>query len=191
MSRVKFTLVFPALQLCTALVLHKWENHVYAQVQPKHEFLPVTTATLVYRGLNAPALLFTNLCVQYLPIYRVDQRPGSLFGVSWDELLFIAASICMWVIVGMALDRRIKGGRVFETNTRLSMAVSMCIAAFGVLTLYGGLLAIARSGLSPNPTGQLVEGILFLAWSVTLIIPLVLRLRTLLYRPVAHFNIGQ
>jgi|SRR5581483_1052492 len=183
MSRIRYALLLPILQICLAVSVSEWNAYAYSHIMLKREYLPVTTPFLLYRGVNAPALLFEMLCVRYLPIYRVNQPPATIFGLGWDEVVFLIAAVFTWFIVGPVLDRYRRRSKVFPTGIpALRILVTSCIGILGIFLLCGGIFALSRARLSPNPVGQVCEGTLFVAWSVVLQVITAFRLRTTVHR---------
>lgn len=106
MPRLRFAIILPIVLLCCAFPVARWEHYVQGQMPPKREYPYQATPTLIYKGINAPALFFETLCITHLPIYRVNHEPPSFLGVGIQDLLFLTGVAVLWWIIGLMLDRR-------------------------------------------------------------------------------------
>jgi hypothetical protein len=177
MPKLRFAIILPIVLLCTAFPVARWENYVQGQLPSKREYPYQATPTLIYRGVNAPAVFFETPCVTYLPIYRVDHAPPSFLGIGIEDLLFHPGVVVLWSIVGLVLDRRGRSStRPKRKMTTFGVLLSILAIAFGIVFLWGGIIAVRHSSNSTNPFGNVLEGILFVAWAVVSALPPVLRL---------------
>ena len=177
MRKLRLAIVLPVLLLCTALPVSRWEKHVQGPLPPKREYPFVPTPTLIYKGINAPAALFKTFCIVYLPIYRVDHAPPTFLGVGVEEYLFLGGVIVLWYLVGTMLDGRrgINAPPKFEM-TIVRVLINLLLVFMGTFLLWGGIRLIMDSGNTTNLLGNVLQDILFIAWSMALIFPSALSL---------------
>ncbi len=166
MRKLKLALVLPIAQVVIAAILLQWG---YRAPTPRGSEFYEPTASLICRGLNAPALLFRVL-TYYLT--RSDTTLSwvsrSILGFHAGDLVFLAGVIVVWYFVGWALDHR----RTVRTLGRGAI-VGGLIAHSLVLGL-GGILF--SSGLyrlkhpTDNPLHPVpVEALLTLIWAISLL----------------------
>jgi hypothetical protein len=176
MPKLRFAFVLPILMLCIAFPVMRWQEHINA-ASPRGEFPIVPTVTLVYAGLNAPAVLFKGLCMTYLPVERIDHPPSSVFGIDSGQFLFFAGVVVLWFTVGLLLDRRRKHQTSPKSEASIQQTVmNLSLLAFGIPLFGGGVWSI-RHGYS-NPVGNLLQGVLWLGWSLLFALPSGLKLLT-------------
>jgi hypothetical protein len=108
----------------------------------------------------------------YLPIYRVDHAPPSLLGVGIPDILFLTGVAVQWCTVGVLLDRRLASKVPVQLEmTTGKVVLRLLLIVFGAVLFYAGLIPIKSSRHATNPLGGVIEGTLFLAWSVALVVP--------------------
>jgi hypothetical protein len=171
MPKIRFAIILPIFMLCAAFAVARWEHQVQADVPTKREYPLNPTATLVYNGINAPAMIFSKLCVELFPIYRVDRTPASFVGLGVEECLFLFGVVVLWSVVGLALDRRRCPNGLLHRTTSGRVLFRLFLVALGTLLFYTGLIPLRNPRNSTNPLGNVMEGLLFLVWSLVLALP--------------------
>ncbi len=167
MSKLRFAVIFPILMLFIAFSVARWQRYVDSQSPPKHEYPTLSKVTSLYRGVNAPAMLFEGLCMTFLPIDRLNHPPSSFLGIPARQLLFFSGVVVLWSIVGQTFDRR-KDKTHLHTETSLWKFVrSLSVLAFAIVLFFGGVSSI-RGRESINPIGDMLQGILCIGWSLSL-----------------------
>jgi hypothetical protein len=179
MHSVKMRLILPAVQLALAILLLASARRY---IPPQHYDMYMTTGGFVCIGINAPATLFRVAAAAVLPLYTPDRTPWSLLGFGTEDLLFLAAVIAVWYLVGQWLDKRIAGKASRTAIPRwLGVLVSAGLALFGV-----PLIALGARGLNSysidfpyncnNPRGSFIGAVLTLAWGMTLTVVSIVRI---------------
>lgn len=169
--KLRSAIVLPVLLLCLAFPVARWDRHAQSQVPPKREYPFVSTPTLIYRGINAPALLFQTLCTTYLPIYRPNHAPPSFLGLAVADLLFFVGIAVLWVIVGLEWERHRELSAGARPDLRTARAIfHLLLMVFGALLLWAGIRTISDANNTVNPLGNVLEGLLFVTWSGVLIL---------------------
>jgi hypothetical protein len=178
MHAVKMRLILPAVQLALAILLLASARRY---IPPQHYDMYMTTGGFVCIGINAPATLFRVAAAAVLPLYTPDRTPWSLLGFGTEDLLFLAAVIAVWYLVGQWLDKRIAGKASRTAIPRwLGVLVSAGLALFGV-----PLIALGAKGLNSysigfhnynNPRGSLIAWVLALTWGITLTVVSIVRI---------------
>jgi hypothetical protein len=175
MPKLRLSVILPILLVCLDFPVALWQSHVDAQQPPKHEYPIVSTVTLAYLGLNAPAVVFKGLCVATLPIYRIDHDPPTLFGIGAEQLLFFTGAVLLWFTVGLSFDRRRSSPMHRQTATTIWRALgTLSLLAFAILLFWGGVF-VMRHRPSGNPVGDVLQGILWFGWSVVLAVASAMR----------------
>jgi hypothetical protein len=111
MSKLRFAIGLPILALCGAFAVARWEHHIQAHLPPTQQHPFISTATLVYEGINAPALSFKGVLHSVSSYLSRRSCAPSVFGLGIGELLFLTGVVVLWFIVGLALDYRRHVGR--------------------------------------------------------------------------------
>jgi hypothetical protein len=179
MHAVKMRLILPAVQLTIAILLLVLARRY---IPPQHyDTLYMPTAGFVCMGINAPATLFRAAAAAVLPLYTPDRTPWSLLGFGTEDLLFLAAVIALWYVVGQWLDKRIADKAPRTAIPRWpGVLVSAGLALFGV-----PLIALGAKGLNSysigfhnynNPRGSLIAWVLALTWGITLTVVSIVRI---------------
>ena len=167
--KLRLAIVLPILMLCAAFPVMRWERHVQASLPSKREYPVLPTATLIYRGLNAPAVLFSTLCIEVLPIYRVDSPPPVFLGIAVADLFFFGSVLVLWCAVGVLLDHsRVPRSPVRRGSISKRVLVTSLLLLSAIVLFCAGLVPIQHAGISGNPRGDVVEGALFLLWSAVI-----------------------
>ena len=166
MPKLRLAVILPILIVCLDFPVALWQSHVDARQPPKHEYPIVSTVTLAYLGLNAPAVVFKGLCIATLPIYRIDHPPPTLFGIAAGQLLFFTGVVLLWFTVGLSFERR-RGSQMHRqaATTIWRVLGTLLLLAFAIL-LFGGGVFVMRHRPSGNPVGDVLQGILWFGWSV-------------------------
>jgi hypothetical protein len=118
-------------------------------------------------------VVLSNLKI-FLPENWRDNAAWSVFGFYFDTLLFLVCVAIFWCLVGRELDRRRSPEIIVQASmTTVGFLYNLFLLCWGiVLTVFsainfGHLQDLARWN---NLVGNLAEGFLFWAWSLTLII---------------------
>jgi hypothetical protein len=170
MPKLRLAIILPILIVCFDFPVALWHSHVDAQQPPKHEYPIVSTFTLAYLGLNAPAVVFKGLCEATLPIYRVDHAPPTLFGVGAGQLLFFTGVVLLWFSVGLFLDRRRVWQMHWQTATTVWRVLGTLLVLALAIVLFGGGVFVMRHRPSGNHVGDVLNGVLWFGWSVVFMI---------------------
>ena len=167
MHSLKFANILPVVQFFLAVTLL-----VLARGTPEPRGLDtpyLSTAALVCYGLNAPALLvkFVGMLVVVL-----TNRPMSIHTWGIEDVWFLGGVVIVWYLIGRTLDRfRSLGGP--QEPRKLSsgeIIVNLLLFLLGSYFFYLAIDAFLVFGKWNNPKGNITEGVLFLAWSLTLIL---------------------
>jgi hypothetical protein len=169
MPKLRLAIVLPILMLCAAFPVMRWERHVQASLPSKREYPVLPTATLIYRGLNAPAVLFSTLCIEVLPIYRVDNPPPVFLGIAVNDFFFFGSVLVLWCAIGVLLDcSRVPKSPVHRGTMSKRVLVTSLLLLIAIVLFYAGLVPIQKARISANPRGDILEGALFLLWSAVI-----------------------
>ena len=165
MRKLKFAVLLPILGAIVAVVLLEWAYLAPLRFPPHGDEVYVQSPRMVCIGINAPAWPLT-LLLNMLPLTSVR-----VFVFPVDDFEFLLAVIVVWYLTGRMLDDR----AVHQKSDLLGMAArtvvwNLLLIAWGI-----GIFVMAMAPLrSPrrysNPAGNIVEGILFLAWSLVLFV---------------------
>jgi hypothetical protein len=166
--------------VCAAFPVARWQRHLDAHLVPKREYPVVSNVTSIYHGLNAPAILFAWLCQAALPVDRVNHPPLSIFGTDSGQLLFFSGVVALWFTVGLFFDHR----KEHRIHPRIELTLwqilrSLLLMVFAILLFYGGVFAIRARH---TPVGDLLNGVLWLGWSLSLGLASSLKLLTGFHR---------
>ena len=166
MPKLRLAVILPILIVCLDFPVALWQRHVDSQQPPEREYPLVSTVTLAYLGLNAPAVIFAGLCVTTLRIFKIDHAPPTLFGIGARDIFFFTGIVSLWFTVGLFLDRR----RICQMHRHSATTVwrvlgTLLLLAFAVLLFEGGLFVLRHHPWG-NPVGDVLQGILCLSWSV-------------------------
>jgi len=109
-QKPKLAVVLPAVQFVFAAILLQWS---YRTPIPRGTELYVPTSRLICRGLNAPALLFSEVDYYFVQSEAAPTwtaRP--ILGFYADDLFFLLGVIVVWYFAGRALDLRATSPRI-------------------------------------------------------------------------------
>jgi hypothetical protein len=165
MRKLKFAVLLPILGAIVAVVLLEWTYLAPLRFPPHGDEVYVQTPRMVCIGINAPAWPLT-LLLNMLPL------PGArVFVFPIDDFELLVGVIVVWYLTGSMIDDR----ALHQKSDLVGMAArtvlwNLLLIAWGI-----GLFVMAMAPLrSPrrygNPAGNIVEGILFLAWSLVLFV---------------------
>jgi len=167
--KLKLAIVAPIAQLALAIALLILAHRTSAP-DPSESSYYVPTAALVCYGINAPAALIKGVGVSITAEF-ID-RPLLAYGFGIEDGWFLGGVIIVWYLVGSALDRlRSAGG--WQTLGKLSVrgiAVNLLLLLLGGYLFYFAVDALRVFGKWNNPVRNIAEGLLFLVWSVALIL---------------------
>jgi hypothetical protein len=163
MRVAKLSLILPVTHVAAAVAMLELAAHTPFPFPPGGDELYVPTTRMVCMGINAPASLFT-LLTQAIPLPYI-----TAFRLYTSDFRFLGWVAVIWYLVGRALDRQISQG----TSKRAAGTYVILWNVF-LLVLGACLFLLALSPLHwptryNNPTGNIVLGMLFLAWSLTLV----------------------
>jgi hypothetical protein len=158
------------MQFLLALCLLHWGKHMEAETQRRmrYDTLYMSTPALICTGFNAPARLL--LTAMSLFFQRVDHAPPTIFGLGLDYVLFLIGVIALWFLVGSVLDQRRSSPepRRVWSGAKLFL-VGVPLSLMGALFLYASVSGCIDRWRFNNQTGNLLQSILFLLWSLILL----------------------
>jgi len=162
-----FSSILPACQVVLAVILLHWGYGTFRRY-PDLDIPPIGTGVLLCHGINAPAVLVQNIARIVLPmaLNRKWKLSGQWYSV--DDLFFFAAVVILWYAVGRKVDR-IKLPSPQTQMTLVKIALNVFVALWGACLFYMAILIFRDPGQGGNWVGSSVEGVLFLAWSITLV----------------------
>jgi hypothetical protein len=166
MRKLRLRFILPVAQLATAVILLHWG---YAAYLPKgFDTAYVPTGRLIFDGINAPARLVTNFIEASLP----EHWHWRIVGSKAEILIFLLLTALLWYLAGRELELRLG-----QDSIQLSRSTKLRF--YGLLCALGVALAISSAynfgrlqdlGRWNNFVGNAVEGTLYWAWSLILII---------------------
>jgi hypothetical protein len=166
MSKLKFAVLLPILQLLIAVILLQWGYREHGRRGLDTPY--GSTATMVCHGLNAPALLLRALAL-LLPVAMATRVPTLQFGFGLDEIFFLVGVGVLWSLVGGVLDRsRAPKTSKSASNLWLNMFY-VVLFVWGGCLMYSAVQALRSPGKWNNPAGNVTEGVLFAIWSLLFI----------------------
>jgi hypothetical protein len=121
MREVRFAFVLPIVQVFIAAILLVWSDLAIPIVYrnwwrfPRREvFIDecVIATNTISHGINGPALLFRGLAVSL----RLRGHP--VWGVSVEDVFYLAGVVVLWYLAGRTLDRR--RFRIKKSASRMS-----------------------------------------------------------------------
>ena len=173
MPKIRFAIALPILMLCVAIGAVRWRSFVQAHSVSYSEYGFDPTVSLIVEGVNAPAVLFSELCVEFLPVYRMNGTPSTLLGIGIEHLLFLFGVVVLWFFVGRAIDHRQEAGPSLQRHQpgNLAILLSLAQAIVGVVLFWLALIPFSNPRNSVNPLGSIAKGVLFMVWALVLIVP--------------------
>jgi hypothetical protein len=176
MRNVKFSFILPLVQLCVAISLFEWALRIPGPLGLDTFYVP--TPRLLCFGINAPAVLFR---IPILLLMSVSERTHSalehplaefsVLGLSASELSFLVGVVVLWFLVGRMLDHH--SSSTFHERSRMtvfSVLLELLVMSMGVLLFVAAVHSFSDPWLYNNMIGNRAQGILFLAWSLVLVI---------------------
>ncbi len=176
--RLRMSWILPIIQLPLAIVMLEWGRH--SGVQNRFDTLHFPTPSLICKGINAPAMVLAAIAYFF---DRVDHPQPTIFGSTLDYPLFLIGVVLLWYLVGRTLDSRRSAAQssLAWTWPRL-LLVGVPLALLGALSFYESLQGFLDPWRWNNRTGNLVQSILVLLWSIVLVgvpgLKLIQRLRS-------------
>ena len=173
MRQLRF--VLPTLQLLAAIALLQSGYRATGPRGLDTAYAP--TSLFVCFGINAPAIPFKALALLFPE--RTDQPAPIFFGFSPADGFFLAGVVVVWFLVGRALDRRksSKIAAVQAPSGAIALRLFLLLPViWGCALLHMGVRVLHSPGRWNNYLGNVVEGTLFIAWSLLLIIRPILKL---------------
>ena len=164
MRTIKLAVVLPVLQFLLAAGLLEAAYAGRSPFPAHGDELYVPTSRLICLGMNAPAWVFTIL-LSGLPL--PDLKVFRLYTSDLEFLVFVAA---VWFFVGNRLDKHFARSQVPLARTSVKVLGSVLLMIFGVVLFVMALGSLRSPEQYNNVLGNVLEGILFLAWSFLLII---------------------
>jgi hypothetical protein len=180
LNKVKFSLVLPSAQLALALAMLEWARRVVAPQRWDTFYWP--TPALVCYGINGPAIFFKLLVFPFTrgqPFWPLV----SVFSYGLEDLSFFVGVVVLWFFVGRALDRMMSVEELPERRLiGLGGLPYVFVEFLGMALFLLGIQGLRTPGRWNNYSGNLTESILFLAWSIILILVASRRLKQRLRR---------
>ena len=100
---------------------------------------------------------------------RLNQTLISTSGFSVEEFCFLAGILVLWYFVGQVLDQHKPLNTPTPAKATLGKSLrNFFLVVLGGWILYSGIDALRFPGRWNNSVGNIVEGVLFLAWSLVL-----------------------
>jgi hypothetical protein len=165
MRKLKLALFLPMVQVVIAVFLLEWGYRAPYPFPKGGDELYVSTERLICLGINAPAFLLSFL-VELIPIPDV-----TVFHLYTGDFAFLGCVIVVWYLVGRMVDRQILHQASAPVGTTpVKSLLNFLLVVLGGWFLYSGIEALRSPGRLNNYTGNIVQGILFLAWSFVLIL---------------------
>src|SRR5262249_48666517 len=156
------SIILPCVQVALAVGLWEWGRY-----QPRAQgFGAWPIAGLICYGINAPAILPSRLAVYP---FRMMYPPHFLSYYSLSEWAFFAGVAVLWFLVGLALDRKIRGTSTERRVTPVTIVWRLLLLAMGTVLFLLALRQFSMPWHQGNYWGTIIESILFLVWSAVLI----------------------
>jgi hypothetical protein len=150
------------VQLFVAIGLLKWGQGIGPPQRFDTPYTPTVTA--ICFGITAPALL-TKYLLLLLPSGAAALY---LAGFGADDILFLAGVAVTWYLVGRALySHDSQQSPLRKQMTTRKVLLRLVLLFLGAVLFYLGLLSI-RLRPGNNEVGAIVEGALFLLWSLSI-----------------------
>lgn len=172
MRQIRLRLVLPIIAVLFAGILFELGRR---ETGPPGLDLFAPTANMFCYGVNAPAVLLTipyNLLVQWYVDRQVIMPwfNWRLLGFFSSDWVFFLAVALTWFLVGRELDRYRYSKSVPSARFGIrNLLVSALLTSAGLYLAYAAVFEIwGQPG--NNPLGNKVEAILFLTWSLLLLI---------------------
>jgi len=165
MRKLKLALFLPMVQVVIAIFLLEWGYRAPSPFPRGGDELYIPTEHMICHGINAPAWQLSFL-VELIPIPDV-----TLFHLYKGDFAFLGCVVVVWYLVGRMLDRRILHQTSAPAGTTPGKSLlNFFLVILGGWFLYSSIEALRLPGRWNNYTGNIAEGILFLAWSFVLIL---------------------
>jgi hypothetical protein len=156
MPRLKLAIALPIVQLTAACVLARMGLTV----------LYTPTSRLLMWGISAPAMPARKL--GDIPIW-IQHEPNwitrPVLGFDLDDLAFFVGVVCLWHLVGRALDRRRRGEPEVQRRWK-TVAAYLSLLPFSLVCGWGGYEFYSRPAFN-NPNYPLIVA-MFWGWSLAL-----------------------
>jgi len=163
MRTIKFAIVLPLFQLLLAACLLEAADAGRPAFPLHGDELYVPTLRLICLGVNAPAWVLTILLTGF-PLHDVK-----LFRLYTSDLEFLACVALVWFFVGKALDAR-AASRPQPPRTPGRILSRALLMILGLVLFIMALSSLRSPTRYNNVSGNILGGILFLAWSLVLIV---------------------
>jgi hypothetical protein len=164
MRKIKLAIVLPVFQLLLAAGLLEAAYVGRPAFPPHGDELYVPTLRLICLGINAPAWVLTIL-LSGLPLRNVE-----LFGLYTSDFEFLAFVAVVWFFVGKALDARATPRRPKPPRTPGRIVSRASLVVLGLVLFVMALSSLRSPARYNNVSGNILEGILSLSWSLLLIV---------------------
>jgi hypothetical protein len=165
MRTLKFSVLLPIPGLVVAVVLLEWAYRAPSPFPLRGDELYVPTPRMVCLGINAPAWPLT-LLLSVLPL------PGmKLFLLQTEDFEFLGGLIVVWYLAGKLLDHRAARQKLEPAGMPVGTVFwNLLLMAWGIGLFVMAMAPLRSAPRYNNPGGNITEGILFLAWSLVLIV---------------------
>src|SRR5262249_54091212 len=135
MSRLKWAVILPAVQVAIAAIVFQWD---YRIVPPRGtEYWVSEPRLIVARGLDAPALLMRPLASILGP---TETKPGwislEVLGFYSDDFFFLLGVAITWALAGRRLDRRNLPQAKGKKATAVALVISVLLVGMAVLLFF-------------------------------------------------------
>jgi hypothetical protein len=168
MRKPRLAVLAPMIQLVVAIALLLVAHRTSAPKGFESSYY-VPTAALVCYGINAPASLVK--LIGMLVVFLTN-RPISIHGFGIEDAWFLVGVTLVWYMIGRKLDRlrSVAESQKLRKLSATEIMVKLLLLLLGGYFFYLAIEAFLVFGKWNNPTGNIAEGFLFLAWSVVLIL---------------------
>jgi hypothetical protein len=182
MSKLGYRFALPAINFVLAAALLMWGRHVSPPYQ--YDFPYASAVVTVCKAITPPAVLFQILSSSALPKSLNDGSSLFINRLGVDDMLFLLGVIGAWYCVGWVIDRRAKlcSSRSFRST---KMAFGLLSMLVGLSLFCIGLIPLVDRRSFAHPTASVVAGVLWLAWSLALVLVPASYIRRLLIVPGA------
>lgn len=181
MSKLKYRVILPALQLFIALAGIGW-YYAFVKYQSASKLLFRPAVSSAYHAMSAPAWVvgalvaegFRSVVLAVLPS-RLEWSSPSIHGLPLTEMLFLMLVATLWFWVGHELDRRAKSSEP-QATTLVSVVPNLLLMLLGVILAIGAVHGIGDLlnpakllGSRPFAYFGVPAEVMFSAWALALI----------------------
>jgi len=169
MRKIKVALFLPVFHFLLAVILLRWAVlYPAAPVPMDTPYVPITR--LVCWGISAPAERLRIL--SFLVPNRIDQKLLHATGFYSDTLIFLVGVVILWYLIGRAIDFHWFAKNPARTNSALrNTLLNWLMLVCGIYLFIVSVVNFndpLRHPKDANLVGNVVEALLFFAWSIVL-----------------------